>query len=101
MTLRVGVVGAGVMGRRHAQNLAALWPRALVVAIADVNAEAAQTVARELECDWCLDAYELVARSDLQAVVIVTGAETHAALVVAAAAERKHVLVEKPLALTL
>src|SRR5579872_7011778 len=88
------------MGRRHAANIAALWPRARLIAVADVNADVAQAVARELECDWHTDALEMVARPDVEAVVIVTGADSHAALVKAAAEYGKSVLVEKPIALT-
>jgi predicted dehydrogenase len=88
------------MGRRHAQNIAALWPRARLVAVADVNDEAAQAVARDLECDSYRDAYEMIARPEVEAVVIVTGHDTHAPLVMAAADYGKAVLVEKPLALS-
>jgi predicted dehydrogenase len=70
------------------------------VAVADVNVEAAQAVARDLECDWHADAYEMVARSDVQAVVVVTSAESHAALTIAAASHGKDILCEKPLALS-
>jgi scyllo-inositol 2-dehydrogenase (NAD+) len=101
MTLQVGVAGAGVMGRRHAHNIAALWPRARLVAVADVRVEAAQSVAQELECDWHDDVYEMLARPDIQAVVIVTVASTHAPLAIAAAEHGKDMLVEKPLALSL
>ena len=89
-----------MMGRRHARNVATLWPRARLVAVADVNVEAAQSVAAELECDWYADVHEMLARPDLQAVVIATSADTHASLAVAAAEQSKDMLVEKPLALT-
>jgi predicted dehydrogenase len=89
------------MGRRHAQNIAALWPRAQLVAVADSRPEAAQSVALELGCDWHSDAVEMIARRDLQAVVVVTAADTHAQLATVAAEYGKDVLVEKPLALTL
>jgi predicted dehydrogenase len=88
------------MGRRHARNVAALWPRARLVAVADINAETARSVASELECDWYGDAFEMVARAEVEAIVIVTGHATHAPLVIAAAEQGKPVLVEKPLALT-
>jgi scyllo-inositol 2-dehydrogenase (NAD+) len=101
MTLNVGVAGVGLMGRRHAHNIAALWPRARLVAVADINRDVAQVVARDLDCDCHADPYELLARSDIDAVVIVTRADTHAPLVTAAAEQGKDILVEKPLALTL
>lgn len=101
MTLNVGVAGVGLMGRRHAHNIAALWPRARLVAVADTNREVAQVVARDLACDCHADPHELLARPDIDAIVIVTRADTHASLVIAAAEHGKNILVEKPLALTL
>src|SRR5438067_12730020 len=100
MTLRVAVAGVGAIGRRHAQNVAALWPRARLVAVADVNQEAAEAVARELECDWFSDAGEMLGRADVQAVVIASSADSHASLSIAAAEAGKDVLVEEPLSLT-
>jgi inositol 2-dehydrogenase len=100
MTLRVGVAGTGVMGRRHAENVAALYPRARLVGVADVNRDAVERVARELECEAYTDPHEMLARPDIQAVVIATGADTHAALTIAAAERGKDMLTEKPLALT-
>jgi inositol 2-dehydrogenase len=101
MTLGVGVIGTGVMGRRHAENIAALWPRARLVAVADAFTQNARAVADELACDWYQDADELLARPDIQAVVIATGADTHARYTMAAAERGKDILCEKPLALTL
>lgn len=100
MTLGVGVVGVGVLGRRHAENVARLGPRARLVAVADVNGAAAEAAARDLGCDWTADPHELLARPDVQAVIIVTGSDTHAALTVAAAERGKDILCEKPLALS-
>jgi len=98
--LHVGVIGTGVMGRRHAENISALYPRARLAAVADVSAEAARSVAEALGCDWYADPDELLARSDIQAVVVVTRADTHASLTIAAAGRGKDVLCEKPLALS-
>ncbi len=100
MTLEVGVIGVGVLGRRHAENVARLWPRARLVAVADLDATAAQAVARDLACDWTADPYEVMARSDVRAVVIATGSDMHAPLTVAAAERGKDILCEKPLALS-
>jgi predicted dehydrogenase len=100
MTLHVGVAGVGVMGRRHAHNVAALWPRARLAAVADANVEAARSVAAELDCDWYADVQEMLIQPDIQAIVIATGADSHALLAMLAARSGKDVLVEKPLALT-
>ena len=100
MTLGVGVIGVGTIGRRHAENVAALAPRARLVAVADLNAAAAQSVAQALDCAWYSDPQELLSKSDVQAVVIASTADTHASLVAEAAARGKDALCEKPLALS-
>jgi predicted dehydrogenase len=68
--------------------------------VADVRAEAARAVAESLQCDWYADASELLARTDIQAVVIATNADTHASLAMEAAGRGKDMLVEKPLGLS-
>jgi inositol 2-dehydrogenase len=100
MTLGVGVIGTGAMGRRHAENLAGLWPRARVLAVADASPTAAQSVAEALECDWYADAQDLLDRTDIQAVVIAANDATHADFTIAAAERGKDIFCEKPLAIT-
>src|SRR5208282_3269961 len=100
--LGVGVVGVGEMGKRHAENLARLVPKARLVAVADKDLERARSVAQELEVEHSYDSAEaLVARHDVQAVVIASPAKFHAPAIQVAAAAGKHILCEKPLALTL
>jgi scyllo-inositol 2-dehydrogenase (NAD+) len=100
MALGIGVIGVGVMGRRHADNIGGLAPRARLLAVTDSDAEAARSTADYLGADWYANADDLLARSDIQAVVIATGSDTHAELVVKAADRGKDILCEKPLALT-
>ena len=100
--LGVGVVGVGEMGKRHADNLARLVPTARLVAIADTNLERARSAAQELEVQHYYNSAEaLVARRDMQAVVIATPAKFHAQAIQVAAEAGKHIFCEKPLALTL
>lgn len=100
--LGVGVVGVGMMGKRHAENLRRAIPEARLVAVADANGERARRVAAELDVEHSYDSSEaLLARKDIQAVVIASPAKFHAATIQAAAAAGKHILCEKPLALTL
>lgn len=71
--LGVGVVGVGEMGKRHAENLARLVPKARLVAVADPDLARARAVASELEVEHCYSSVEeLVARKDVEAVVIVS-----------------------------
>src|SRR5947209_3180772 len=100
MTLQVGVIGVGVMGSRHAANVARLWPRARLAAVADVNEEAARSVAGSLDCRWFSSPQDLLEQADIQAVVIASSDDTHAALVEGAARCGKDMFCEKPLALS-
>lgn len=100
--LGVGVVGVGLMGKRHAENVRRAIPEARLVAVADADAARARSVAEELEIEHSYDTCEeLVSRKDIQAVVIVNPAKFHAEAIRVAASAGKHILCEKPLALTM
>jgi inositol 2-dehydrogenase len=100
--LGVGVVGVGEMGKRHAENIRRLVPEARLIAIADVASERARQTATELEIEHSYSNLEdMLARKDLDAVVIATPDKFHAQAVEAAARAGKDILCEKPLALTL
>ncbi len=99
--LPVGLLGLGRMGRVYLEVLLAL-PEARLVAVADPR----WPQIREELAAWplpqgFLEAQDLLARPDIEAVVIATPTPTHADLVEAAAREGKAVFCEKPLALTL
>jgi predicted dehydrogenase len=97
--IRLGTLGYGTWGR-HVTRVADATPGARLVAIAEAD-EGRRNVAaaRHPGVAICADAREVLARPDVDAVLVATDAAGHAALVEAAAAARKHVLVEKPLAL--
>jgi scyllo-inositol 2-dehydrogenase (NAD+) len=100
--LGVGVVGVGAIGRRHAENLALRIPRARLVAVADVNPDAARTVAADLgAARWFTTADELAADPDVEAVVVASSHHGHLEGIQAAARNRKDVFCEKPIAPTL
>ena len=90
------------MGRRHAENLRRLLPQARLVAVADVDGLRARQVAEELEIELAYESTEaLVERKDIQAVVIASPPGAHPESIRAAATAGKHILCEKPLALSL
>ena len=100
--VRVGVIGAGVMGRSHCETLALRLPGAELVAVADVDEDAARRAAGLAPAAAVLtDHRVLLADPSLQAVVIATPNDTHASLIREAARAGKHVFCEKPVALDL
>jgi predicted dehydrogenase len=93
--MRVGIVGCGLIGRRRAAVARELGDR--VVAVADIDAARAQQVAAENGCEWMVDWREVVARGDIDAVVVSTVNKVLSPVTIAAAQSGKHVLCEKPL----
>lgn len=93
-TLRTAVVGAGYLGRFHAQKYAAL-PEVDLVAIVDVDLERARAVAAETGAPFaCATLAELSASLDAASVVVPN--EAHFAATAALLERGVHVLVEKP-----
>jgi inositol 2-dehydrogenase len=97
--LRVGVLGVGEMGRRHAENLRRLVPEAELVAVADVAAARARQVAAELEIEHSFGSLEdLLEHKPFDAVLIASPDKFHAQAIRTAAAAGKDIFCEKPLA---
>ncbi len=96
--VRVGIIGAGRIGKVHAATLAHRLPEAVPVAIADMNREAAQSLAEVCGIERVVEsAGEIFAAPDIDAVLICSSTDTHAALVEQAAHAGKHIFCEKPI----
>ena len=99
-SLGFGIIGAGMIARYHAQAIAATPGSHLVAMTRHDPARRRETEAEfDVPCEPSLDA--LLARPDVDVVTICTPSGQHAAQTVAAARAGKHVLVEKPMALSL
>lgn len=99
--VRVALIGAGRIGSNHAELVARHVPGAALVAVADPTPNA-ERLAADLDVDVVERSADVVlARDDVDAVLITTPARSHTDLVVNAAAAGKHVFVEKPMAVTL
>jgi len=101
MSLRIGVVGTGMMGQFHVQRLASSVLDAQVVAVSDVNVEQAKRVGEQVGARAYSDGHELIGDDQVQAVLIASPGFTHEELTLACLAEDKPVLCEKPLAPTI
>jgi predicted dehydrogenase len=96
--LRVGVLGVGYLGRFHAKIYAAM-PDVELVGVADLNADAARTVAAQYGCQAHTDPQALLGKVDAVSVVVPT---VHHAVVARPYLESGvHMLMEKPIAPTL
>lgn len=99
--IRVGVIGAGGMGERHARNLAHEMAASQVVAIMDVDQARLRQVAAAVGATHTFsDGNELINHPDVEAVLIAAPDRFHAQLTRACLDAGKPVLCEKPLALT-
>ncbi|MCW5851482.1 MAG: inositol 2-dehydrogenase [Anaerolineae bacterium] len=101
-SLTLGVIGAGRIGRLHAQHLVQRIPQTRVLMVADVVEAAAQATAQSLGIPHVsTDPLAVVQHPNIQAVVICSSTDTHADLIEAAAGAGKHIFCEKPIALSL
>lgn len=101
-TLGVGVIGVGVLGRMHAENLQRRIHSARVTAIADVRPDVARSVADELGvAKVYASADELAADPEVDAIVIVSNDAAHADGILAGARHRKAIFCEKPITTTI
>jgi len=96
--LRVGVIGAGVMGSNHARVLAGL-PGVKLAGVADPLVESRSRVSGFIDCPTFASVDELLA-AGVDAVTIAAPTHLHRDVSLACIAHGAHVLVEKPIATT-
>ncbi|MER7015014.1 Gfo/Idh/MocA family oxidoreductase [Saccharopolyspora sp. NPDC000359] len=96
--LRVGVVGVGRMGADHALRVHERTSGARLVAVADPDLARAQRIAASTGARACQDPFDVVAASDVDALVIAAPGAAHEQLLLAAIERGVPVLCEKPLA---
>ncbi|WP_342664250.1 inositol 2-dehydrogenase [Kiloniella laminariae] len=94
MLIGFGLIGAGRIGQLHAENIMAN-PRARLVTVSDVFADAAQTLADKTAA-VVASVEEMLAREDVQAVFVASSTDTHAGFIEAGVRAGKAVFCEKP-----
>ncbi len=96
--LSIGVIGAGRIGMLHAHNLSRRIPHARVTMVADPRLACARAAAALARAEAAVADYqEILARKDVEAVVICSSTDTHARIIAEAAQAGKHVFCEKPI----
>jgi UDP-N-acetyl-2-amino-2-deoxyglucuronate dehydrogenase len=98
----IGIIGAGNIALIHAQAIATLGGQNVRLrAVLGKNRERAEKLASQFGAQAFTDAAAMLERSDIQVVTICTPSGTHADLGLQAAAAGKHVMVEKPIDVTM
>ena len=101
--LNVGIIGTGEVAQTvHLPILAAMPDKFRIAALCDISKESLAYNGEKYEVEnLYTDAKDLVKQQDLDVVFVLNSDEYHAEVAVDAANEGKHVLVEKPMALTM
>ncbi len=95
-----GIIGCGMISSFHAKAIAAL-PNAELRMVQSRSEANARRVAEENGCEWATDLDTMLARDDIDVITVCTPSGAHLEPVVAAAKAGKHVIVEKPLDISL
>lgn len=97
--LTFGLVGCGAISTQHLEAIEAI-EGARLGGVVSASAERARLVGERWGVPWTTDLDELLDRTDIDAVAIMTPSGLHPSQALAALARDKHVLVEKPIALS-
>jgi len=99
--VRFALIGCGEIGLHTAESARRAADTCELTVVQDIVPELARDCAEHYGVPWCADYGAVLARKDVDAVVISTPHYLHAPLTVQAARAGKHVLCEKPIACTL
>ena len=98
--MNIGIIGCGFIAKKHATAIEAI-EGAKLVAVSDKIPENMTYYKEEYEAETYIDSEELLKRDDLDIVSICTPTGLHAMLAIQAAEAGKHVILEKPIAMSL
>lgn len=101
MTLRIGVIGTGMIGQDHIRRITQVLSGASITAVSDADIDTAKQVAAGLPGTDVFDTgQDLIGSPSVDAVIVTSWGPTHEEFVLAAIAAGKPVFCEKPLATT-
>lgn len=100
--IKIGIIGAGRIGKVHTETIVQSIPEAEVVSIVDVNLSEAENLANKFGIASCSENHkDIVDNPEIDAIVICSPTDTHAEYIIDAARAGKHIFCEKPIDLDL
>lgn len=100
--LKFALVGCGRIAKRHSELLGLKQiENASLVAVCDIDEEKAKSIAKKFSVSYYTDMNEMMIKEDIDVVSVLTESGYHAKHVISLAKYGKHIVVEKPMALTL
>src|SRR4051794_22715221 len=100
MTLRIGIIGTGVVAAKHADAYRRN-PNCQVTAVAEINVPRGEKFAAAHDAKFYADYNELIQSGSVDAVSVCVPHHLHCDVSVAAATGQLHILLEKPISNTL
>jgi predicted dehydrogenase len=98
--IRFGLIGAGKHGSRYAKHIVEDIPQAELVALCRRDRHEGEQIAARYRCDYYADYRDLLEDHSIDAVVIAVPPSLHGMIVPAACQAGKHLLLEKPFAVS-
>ena len=99
--VRIGIVGLGRLGMKHAENIAYVVKNAELKAICSINIDELNNAKKMLDNPLCFtDFKEMISKTELDAVVVVSSSDQHCNHSIIALERGLHVFCEKPLGVT-
>ena len=100
--MNIGLIGAGRIGRVHAESISYRIPSATVLAVSDIFLDAAEKCALDFYIPQAAqDHRQILKNPTIDAVIICSSTDTHTQFIIEAAQAGKHIFCEKPIALNL
>ncbi len=98
--LRIGLIGAGKHGSRYAKHIVEDLPQAELAAVCRRDRQQGEKLAASYGCPFYADYHALIQDTRIDAVAVVVPPAFHEEIVAASCAAGKHILIEKPLAVS-
>ncbi|WP_094607066.1 Myo-inositol 2-dehydrogenase [Sporomusa silvacetica DSM 10669] len=96
--IQVGVIGAGRIGKIHANNIVKSFPNVEVKAVADIYADQIKDWAASLNIQHVYSDYKkIINDKEIDVVIICSSTDTHSRITIEAAQAGKHIFCEKPI----